>query len=187
MLDQLEGWDRQLFVWLNSFHNDFLDTLMLHTSGKFEWIPLYALLLFLVIKKYGKHSWIPILGAVAVVTLADQVSVKLFKEVFERWRPCHNGELKDIVHLVNNKCGGRFGFVSSHATNSFAVASFLGLMLNRKTLVLLLIWAAVVAYSRVYLGVHYPSDILCGGLLGILLAFLIYRIVQPILKNRIYA
>ena len=182
MVEILEQWDRELFLFLNGFHSESTDFIMWHVSGKLQWIPLYLILLFLLFKKYGKSVWVVLVGTALAVTLADQFSVKLFKEVFERWRPCHNGDLKELVHLVNNKCGGRCGFVSSHAANSFATAGFLGLLLNRKAFVFLLFWASIVAYSRVYLGVHYPSDIFGGAILGLVIAFLVYRIIFPILN-----
>tara|TARA_B110000503_G_scaffold136680_1_gene219482 strand:- start:1750 stop:2313 length:564 start_codon:yes stop_codon:yes gene_type:complete len=182
MVKILEHWDRQLFLFLNGFHSESLDFIMWHVSGKLQWIPLYLFLLFILTKKYGKSIWVILVATALVVTLADQFSVKLFKEGFERWRPCHNLDLKEMVHLVNNKCGGRFGFVSSHAANSFATAGLLGLFLNRKALGLLLIWASIVSYSRVYLGVHYPSDILGGAILGLIVAFLVHRIAFPIVK-----
>ena len=182
MLEQLEIWDRALFLFLNSFHSSTLDIIMWNISGKLQWIPLYALLLYFILKKYRKQSWIIVLGAVAAVTLADQLSVNLFKEVFERWRPCHNIDLKEVVHLVNNKCGGQFGFVSSHAANTFAVAGLLGAFLSKRIFYLLLTWASLVAYSRVYLGVHYPADIFGGAILGLLIALLIYIITTKFLK-----
>lgn len=182
MIESLEQWDRDLFLFLNGFHSESLDFIMWHISGKLQWIPLYLLLLFILAKKYNKSIWVILLATAVAVTLADQFSVKLFKDVFERWRPCHNLEIQELVHIVNAKCGGRFGFVSSHAANSFATAGLLGLFLNRKALVLLLCWAGLVAYSRVYLGVHYPSDIVGGAILGFVVAFLVYRIANPILK-----
>jgi len=182
MLEQLEQWDRALFLFFNGFHSSTLDLIMWNVSGKLQWIPLYILLLYFVIKKYGKQSWIIIIAAAITVTLADQISVKLFKEVFERWRPCHNFDLEGMVHIVNNKCGGRFGFVSSHAANTFAVAGLLGAFISNRTLYFLLMWAALVAYSRVYLGVHYPADIFGGAILGLLISYLIYHITIKFIK-----
>jgi undecaprenyl-diphosphatase len=182
MIETLEQWDHDLFLLLNGFHSEALDFIMWHVSGKLQWIPLYLFLLFVVFKKYGKSVWVIVVAAAVTVAFADQFSVKLFKEVFERWRPCHNLDLQDLVHTVNNKCGGRFGFVSSHATNSFAIATLLGMFINRKALILLLFWASLVSYSRVYLGVHYPLDILCGAILGVFISVAIYRIASPIQK-----
>ena len=135
MLDFLEKWDRQIFLLINSWHNDLLDQIMWHISGKLEWIPLYLILLLLLVRRYGKSVWKILIGVAAVIVLTDQLSVHLFKNIFERYRPCHNLEIADLVHAVNNKCGGKFGFVSSHAANSFGLATYVGLMLansNRK-------------------------------------------------------
>ena len=188
MLDLFESWDREIFLLLNGYHSDWLDFVMWHISGKLEWIPLYLVLLYLIIKKFGKLSWIVLLGAGLLITLADQVSVQLFKEVFERYRPCHNLEINELVHIVNNKCGGKFGFVSSHAANSFAIATFIGLLLSHQAkkniLVVLLLWATLVSYSRIYLGVHYPSDVIGGALLGMILAQLFYKICIAFIKSK---
>ncbi|MBL4709246.1 MAG: phosphatase PAP2 family protein [Flavobacteriales bacterium] len=183
MLETLEQYDQSLFLWLNSCHSEILDFIMWQVSGKLQWVPLYLILLYLLYKKYGRSIWVIIIGAAAAVTLADQISVQLFKDVFERWRPCHNLDLKELVHTVNGKCGARFGFVSSHAANSFATASFIGLLLNKKILKYLLLWAILVAYSRVYLGVHYPGDIIGGAILGTAIGFFIYKGVGLGLKR----
>lgn len=184
MLELIEQWDRQIFLLLNGWHNELFDEIMWYISGKFEWIPLYLILLGLLIKRYGKSVWKILLGVIAVIVLTDQLSVHLFKNVVERYRPCHNLEIADLVHTVNNKCGGKFGFVSSHATNTFGLATYVGLMLARSnrrlTFVLLLLWACVVSYSRIYLGVHYPLDVLGGAILGMLIAYLIYLIVKRV-------
>jgi undecaprenyl-diphosphatase len=113
--------------------------------------------------------------------LADLISVKLFKEVFERLRPCHNSNITDLVHTVYGHCGGKFGFVSSHAANSFALAVFAGLLFKQKftfVLPVMLFWAVLVSYSRIYVGVHFPLDIICGGVLGSVIAYLVYRVFQ---------
>lgn len=117
-----------------------------------------------------------LLGVVLLIFLSDQTSVKLFKEVFQRLRPCHNPEIVDLVHLVT-RCGGQYGFVSSHAANTFALAMFMGLILKKHIpyfLLGLLCWATIVSYSRVYVGVHYVSDIFVGALLGMLIGYLVF-------------
>lgn len=184
MLETLKQIDTSLFLFFNGIHSPFWDTVMWHISGKWEWIPLYAFLLYLIIKKYKmKAVWV-VLAIVLVITLADQISVKLFKFQFERLRPCHNPEIQHLVHIVNNKCGGKFGFVSSHATNSFALAMFLSSLFRKRVFgCLIFFWAAVVSYSRIYLGVHYPGDILGGALLGILIGWGVYLLLKWVLKS----
>ena len=178
-MDKLIQWDIDLFLFLNNIHNSFWDEVMWFISGKYEWIPLYVILLGVIIWKFRMKSILVILMIPILITAADQISVKLFKEVFERLRPCHNPEIQHLVHTVNNKCGGKFGFVSSHAANSFALAGFLSLIFTNKWFNLfILFWAAVVSYSRVYLGVHYPGDILVGALLGLIIGYLVYLLFQ---------
>lgn len=117
-----------------------------------------------------------LLAVIILIVLSDQASVILFKETFKRLRPCHNPQIADLVHLVNG-CGGKYGFVSSHAANTFALASFMGLVLKKHIpfiLIGLLCWAIVVSYSRVYVGVHYVSDVFVGALLGMLIGLLVF-------------
>lgn len=112
--------------------------------------------------------------------MSDKISVYLFKDIFTRLRPCHNNSLVDLIHLVGS-CGGKYGFVSSHAANTFALAVFSGLMLKKhypRLILWAIIWASVVSYSRIYLGVHYPGDILVGAILGISLGVIVYLIVK---------
>ncbi len=175
MIESLEQFDQQLFLFINAIHSPFWDKVMVFLSGKWEWAPLYAILLFFLIRRDLKFSWLSLLSIVVLILLADQISVKLFKDVFQRYRPCHNLELQSLIHLVDNHCGGKYGFVSSHASNSFALAGFISLFFKNKYLASgMLLWAAVVSYSRIYLGVHYPADVVVGSLLGLSLALLMY-------------
>ena len=110
----------------------------------------------------------------SMIVVSDQLSVHAFKNVFQRLRPCHEPELEGLVHLVKNKCGGDFGFVSSHAVNHFAMAIFFSVIFYKKIkyfIPLIMLWAAFISYSRIYLGVHYPGDVICGGLTGAAIGF----------------
>ena len=125
--------------------------------------------LYLIISYYKKNSVWVIVAAILMIVVSDQLSVHAFKNVFQRLRPCHEPELEGLVHLVKNKCGGDFGFVSSHAVNHFAMAVFFSVIFYKKIkyfIPLIMLWAAFISYSRIYLGVHYPGDVICGGLAG---------------------
>lgn len=175
--------DEKLFLFLNALHNETWDKLMWWFSGKYSWLPLYIVIVLYIIWKYRLWSVLILVCIAAVVTLADQLSVHMFKEVFERLRPCHNEEIASMVHIVNNKCGGQYGFVSSHAANTFAVATFLLLLFKHKYFsIMILTWAALVSYSRIYLGVHYPGDILGGALLGCLIGWAVYHLYIFLVK-----
>lgn len=174
MIAALNNIDTQIFLYLNGLYNPALDFVMYWLSNKVIWAPLYALLVFFLIKKYKKDSiWI-LLSVALLITASDQISV-FIKNMAERPRPCHNEQIGHMVHLVKNHCGGAFGFLSSHASNSFALAVFLIPFLKsnfRYFAPLALSWAAIISYSRIYLGVHYPGDVVAGALLGTLLGFL---------------
>jgi undecaprenyl-diphosphatase len=188
MLDFLDHTDRTLFLFLNDLHSPFWDQVMWWISERFIWLPLYLLITGYLIYRY-KWKIIVILILVALlITMSDQGSVHLFKEVFKRLRPCHNPEISHLVHIVRGHCGGQYGFVSSHAANSFAVASYsLLLIRNRYYTVFIIFWALLVSYSRIYLGVHYPGDILGGAILGIVLGYVVYRLfvyIDRIVKRK---
>jgi len=185
MTEQL---DQQLFLFLNSANSPFWDKIMVYLSMKIVWAPLYiAILIFLGIKYKGRF-WIMLLFIILAVTLADQISV-LIKNAVDRPRPCHESSLQGLVHVVNGVCGGLYGFVSSHASNSFNVA-FLSLMFIKRKwyTVFIIAWASIVSYSRIYLGVHYPGDVLCGAILGALIGWGVYKLFEAfnkrILKNK---
>jgi undecaprenyl-diphosphatase len=172
----LEHLDQQLFFFLNSLNSPFFDKVMYAISGKIIWVPLYLAILVYIGIKYKRRFLIIVLFIIIAATLADQTSV-LIKNLVQRLRPCHEPSFEGLVHMVNGECGGRFSFVSSHATNSFNVA-LVSLMFIKKRwfTVSIIIWAAVIGYSRIYLGVHYPGDVLCGSMLVALIGWSIYRL-----------
>ena len=182
MLHFLQEIDENIILTINGWNTPFLDIVMWWISGKTSWWPLYVFLIFLLFKNFSwKKSSLILLFIILIIILSDQTSVHLFKNVFRRPRPSHNPDLKNILHFVNNYRGGSFGFISSHASNTFAVAAFLVLHLKKKWItVLLATWASLVAYSRVYLGVHYLSDVFIGAVWGILLAVVMYIVYEKI-------
>jgi undecaprenyl-diphosphatase len=188
MIEFLKAIDTQLFLFLNGINSPFGDFVMYWLSHRFIWIPLYSFLLFLLFRHYGIKALILFVLVVLLITISDQASVHLFKNVFQRLRPCHEPALEGMVYTLG-RCGGRFGFISSHASNSFALATFMALVLWNKVrimAIIMLVWAAMVSYSRVYLGVHYPGDILVGAMVGAIEAAMIYA-VSRIQFLRIYS
>src|SRR5450759_3737623 len=173
----LERLDQQLFLFLNSLNSPFWDQVMHAISGKVIWAPLYLAILIFLGLKYKRKFLIILLFIILAVTLADQFSVQIFKNLVQRLRPCHEPSLEGLIHLVNGECGGKFGFVSTHATNSFNVALISLLFIKKRWYTIsIILWAIVVGYSRIYLGVHYPGDVICGSLLGALIGWSIYRL-----------
>jgi undecaprenyl-diphosphatase len=173
MIDFLLTLDRSLFLELNGAHAPWLDPVMVLISSRWFWIPFYAFLLWLAYKDFGKNVWVIVIGIAIAVTLADQVTTSFMKPYFERFRPSHDPELQSVVHIIDGYRGSKFGFASSHAANTFALATFFFMLMGkrRRPLVLLFLWAAIVSYSRIYLGVHFPGDIVVGGIVGVIAAW----------------
>jgi undecaprenyl-diphosphatase len=149
---------------------------MYAVSGVMIWFPLYAAILTYIALKYKRKFLIIFLVIILGVFLADQSSV-LIKNLTHRLRPCHEPALDGLVHLVNGKCGGLYSFVSSHAANSFNVALVSLLFIKKRWYTIsIIVWALVIGYSRIYLGVHYPGDVLCGSMLGALIGWSMYKL-----------
>ncbi len=186
MLEQLINIDKTISLYINSLHTPFFDEFMWLVSGKYTWLPFYLLILYMVYKKADnlKQFLFFLLFVAILITLTDQASVHLFKNVFKRLRPCHCNEIKNMIHLVNNHCGGKYGFISSHSTNAFGLFVFVSLFFKRKKLTIIFILSAsLVAFSRVYLGVHYFGDIIAGAIVGTLIAFIVYFAFKRLILN----
>jgi undecaprenyl-diphosphatase len=174
MLEALQNFDRHLLLAVNRAHTPALDSLMTFASNRYAWIPTYALLITVLVDVFRRRALLMLPILIAAVGLADSITSRLFKPFFARLRPCHDGKLAGLLHLPDG-CGGQFGFLSSHAANSVALAVFLALALPagrfRTTQTLAFLWAILLSYSRMYLGAHYPSDILGGAAIGALLGW----------------
>ena len=187
MLEKLIALDIEIFLFLNGLHNQFMDSVMWWTSETITWIPLYIIVLFYVFKQLKWKGLTTLSFMILLVVLADKGSVHLFKNVFQRLRPCHNQQVAEFVHLVKNHCGGLFGFVSSHAANTFAFATFVAFFFrSKKFSYLIIFWATFVSYSRIYLGVHFPGDILGGAALGFIIGFFVFKIYKIVYTKLFY-
>lgn len=175
MIETLRELDEQLFLYLNGLHNEVLDTIMYWITYKYTWFPLYFLILALVIWKYRWPGLLMMLAVLLAVGLSDQLTSGFMKPYFGRLRPCHNPELQGMVHVVGG-CGGQYGFASSHASTTFGLSMSLWLMMRgwSRIFIVAFLWSALVAYSRIYVGVHYPIDILIGATAGMAVGWMVF-------------
>ena len=179
-MEKLQKIDEYLFRIINSAGWEQMDQLMILISSKWFWIPLYIYILYLIYKRFSDQFIKILLALGLLIFIADFGSVYLFKELFERSRPCH---FLEGIRVVDG-CGGPFGFISSHASISFSLAFFISLIFrNLWGFVHLFSWAVLIGFSRVYLGVHYPFDILGGMFWGLFVSLLVYYIYRMKIKD----
>jgi undecaprenyl-diphosphatase len=171
MLELLNSIDTKALIWIHqNLHNAFLDGVFVLLRNKITWLPLYIFLIAFIMLNFGKRGVLWVLFFIFAAALADSVSSKLLKPQVQRVRPCHTEGVAEELHVLIS-CGGRYGFVSSHATNHFALAAFffftIGRLLKKWKWVAIL-WATCISFAQVYVGVHYPFDVICGAILGCL-------------------
>lgn len=183
-MEQIMAVDRTVFFWLNSMHWPWLDFCMYHLTNILTWTPLFLFLLYLTVRIFRVKAFTVIVAVSILITASDQLSV-LVKSDVKRPRPSNDQQISSMVHTVNGYKGGQYGFYSSHASNTFAVAMFLSLVLGRRIRYIswvLFFWAFLMSYTRIYLGLHYPLDILAGASAGLLLGWFSGRITLWVLS-----
>ncbi|WP_269240479.1 phosphatase PAP2 family protein [Flavobacterium limnophilum] len=183
MLEKILSLDVKLFVFLNSLGSDTYDGLWLIITKQIYWTPLFLFLLYLVFRKLGAKQALFLMLFVAILLVCTDQIANLFKNGVQRLRPCNNPEINSFIRIVQSR--NSFSFFSGHATSSMAVTTFLYLIFKRdfKYFWLLFLWPLIFAYSRIYLGLHYPLDIISGYLCGAILAFLMFKLYQIALKR----
>ena len=184
MLEQLIEWDKTVFLFLNNTHTPFWDHFMWIYTGRLTWIPLIVALLFVLFRKNWKEATLVVVALALTITLCDQFASTLCKPYFARFRPAQDPDFSPFVQIVNGYRGGRYGFISSHAANSFGAVVLLALIFrNRLFTITGLVWAAVNCYSRIYLGKHFPMDLVWGALVGAVLGYAAWRLFRRFTMN----
>jgi len=183
MLDTADKWLMQA---LNFDGGAAVDSALYFISSKTAWVPIAVVFIcaLLASRKYRSRTIFIIIGIALTITICDQVSSSIIKPVIGRLRPSHCEAINDTLHFVNNYHGGRFGFCSSHAANATGVFMFVSLIVrSRKVVIPLLVWTILVCYSRIYLGVHYPGDVICGCFIGVVTGFFIFRLYSFLMRK----
>lgn len=184
-MDWILDMDRELFLFLNGLNTEWLDPLMMLFTQTQFWVPLYLFLIYLIFKNFGNEGWFVLAGVVVTILLADQITSSLMKPFFARLRPSHEPSLAGLVHLVDGYAGGRYGFASSHAANTFGTAWFIWKLFGTRYrwIGLMFVWCTLMTYTRVYLGVHYPADVIVGALVGIGSGAIGWQVYQALRKK----
>ncbi len=179
-MEELIKYDQELFLVLNNLGNSTWDEFWLFITNKYSFIPMYAILLYLIYYKMGaRAALLAVLVVALMITFTDQIT-NVFKHSFERLRPCREIGVMENMRFIAVRCG-RYGYFSGHSSNSMAAAVFAGLLLKpyfKKLIYILLFWSFLVAYSRIYVGVHYPLDIISGLLFGAISGLLFYKLYR---------
>jgi undecaprenyl-diphosphatase len=180
MIDFLLEIDRFLLIKINSWHAPWLDSVMITLTNGLTWLPLFLLVIGMMIYKFRWQSLVLLVFIGIVIFLTDRISAGLIKPWVGRLRPSHETDLEGLLHLVNNYKGGLYSFVSSHAANAFGIATFLWLTIRKRIgwIWIMFVWAIVFSYTRIYLGVHYPFDILGGAILGMVIGLVVYMTLR---------
>ena len=173
--------DARLLLIVNGAHSPFFDAVMWCISGRWIWVPFYIVLTYMLFRRFSwKRATLCLITIGLIILAADQTCASLIRPEVCRLRPANlNNPLSQLVHVVNGYRGGRYGFPSCHAANTFALAIFMSLVFrNKRFTVMMFSWAIVVSYSRMYLGVHYFGDLFCGASVGSLFAVLSYSLLK---------
>ena len=187
LLQEAVRMDTDLFLFINRMHNTFFDYFMSSYSGKWVWVPMYVAIWYVMLRNFSWKVAVLALVAVALTTVfADQVCATLIRPYVERMRPSNlQNPISEMVHIVNNHRGGRYGFPSCHAANTFGLAFFLFFLFRKRALALFIMaWAVLTCYSRIYLGVHYPGDLLAGSIVGLMGAYLMHLLFVRVCRHR---
>lgn len=183
MLDKIGSLDQELFIYLNGLGSETYDGLWLLITKQINWIPLFVLLLYLIFKKLGTKQTLYLILFVAILLVFTDQITNLFKNGVQRLRPCNNPDINTKIRIVQSRSS--FSFFSGHAANTMAVATFLYQIFKKdfKYFWLLFLWPLIFAYSRIYLGLHYPLDIICGYLFGAILGFSMFKFYRMVQKK----
>lgn len=183
MLDEILSLDEHLFVFLNGLGSEKYDGLWLILTKQTSWIPFFLLLLYFIFNKLGTKQTLYLLIFVTILIVLTDQTANIFKNGFQRLRPCNNPEINSFIRIVQSRTS--YSFFSGHAANSMGVVTFLYLIFNKEYnyFWLLFLWPLIFAYSRIYLGLHYPLDIISGYLCGAIFGFLMFKLYQKAQKK----